>query len=347
MRDILSDIERWRAAGDAVAVATVIQTWGSAPRQAGAKMALTADGKISGSVSGGCVENAVIEAGKQTLASGRPRLLHFSVTDETAWSVGLACGGTIDVFVEPLSPEFYEPLRDALAAQRPVALATIIGGPENLLGQKLLLREDGSTVGALPEEAAAAARAALAAGSSRRAGIPDAEIFIDVMSPPPRLIVVGGVHIAIPLISLAKTLGFKTILIDPREGFANAARFPHADRIISVWPARALEEVGLDSSTAVAVLTHDPKLDDPALMTALRSPAFYVGALGSSRSQEKRRQRLQDAGLSESAISRLYAPIGLDLGGRSPEEIALAVMAQIVTARNQKRPTLSRQTPFV
>jgi len=344
MRELLADIDRWRAAGDPVAIATVVETWGSAPRQAGAKMALTADGKIAGSVSGGCVETAVVEAGRKVLASGRPQLLHYGVSDDTAWSVGLACGGSIDVFVEPLAPEICEPLRDAVATHRAAAVATVILGPEGLFGRKLLLVEGGASVGELPEEARSAAQAALSAGASRRAPIPDGEIFIDVLRPPPRLVVVGGVHIAIPLVSLAKTLGFQTILVDPREAFGNSARFPNVDRIVTAWPDRALSEIGLDSSTAVAVLTHDPKLDDPALMTALPSPAFYVGALGSSRTQEKRRGRLVAAGLPEEVVSRLYAPIGLDLGGRSPEEIALSVMAQIVTARNPKRPSLSRQS---
>lgn len=345
MRDVLADIERWRAEGKPIALATVVQTWGSAPRPAGGKMALTADGKISGSVSGGCVENAVVEAGAQVLKSRRPQLLHFGVSDETAWSVGLACGGTIEVFVEPLSADIFEPIREALREERPAAVATVIRGNENLLGRKLALFADGKIVGSIDDAALTATRSALAEGSSRLLPLGDLEIFVDVLLPSPRLVIVGGVHIAIGLVSLAKTLGFRTILVDPREAFGSAKRFPHADQIVSAWPDRALEEIGINSSTAVAVLTHDPKLDDLALMTALQSPAFYIGALGSRRTQEKRHARLREAGLSEEALSRLYAPIGLDLGGRSPEEIALSVIAQIVSARNQKRPALSRQTP--
>ena len=178
----------------------------------------------------------------------------------------------------------------------------------------------------------------------RRAAIAGGEMFIDVLTPPPRLVVVGGVHIAIPLVALARTLGYETIVVDPREAFGSAARSRMSDRIVSKWPDRALEEIRPDPSTAVAVLAHDPKLDDPALMTALRSPAFYVGALGSSRTQEKRQARLREAGLSEDALARLYAPIGLDLGGRSPEEIALSVMAQIVAARNPRRSGVKRES---
>jgi len=344
MRELFPDVERWRAAGEAVAVATVVQTWGSAPRQPGAKMAVSASGQIAGSVSGGCVEGAVVEAAKQALATGRPGLLSFGVSDENAWSVGLACGGNIQVFVEPLADEHYEPVRDAAAGRRALAMATVVSGAEELIGRKLWLRDDGTTGGSLPEPAAVLVRDALASGASRRAAIAGSEVFLDVLMPPPRLVVVGGVHIAIPLVALARTLGFETIVVDPREAFASAARFPHADRIVSKWPDRALEEIRPDPSTAVAVLAHDPKLDDPALMIALRSPAYYVGALGSSRTQEKRQARLREAGLSEDALARLYAPIGLDLGGRSPEEIALAVMAQIVAARNPRRTGIKRES---
>ncbi len=343
MRDVLADVERWRAAGDPVAIATVVATWGSAPRQPGAKMAVSASGQIAGSVSGGCVEGAVVEAAKEVLKTQQPRLLHFGVSDESAWSVGLACGGAIEVYVEPLSEELYEPVREAASGRRGLAIATALSG-EGLVGRKLLLRDDGWSAGALPEEAVTAVRAALAAGTPRRGAIAGGEIFVDVLTPPPRLVVVGGVHIAIPLVALAKTLGYETIVVDPREAFGSAARFPHADRLVSKWPDRALEEIGLDRSTAVAVLAHDPKLDDPALLTALRSDAFYVGALGSSRTQEKRQARLREAGLPEDALARLYAPIGLDLGGRSPEEIALSVIAQIVAARNPRRSGVKRES---
>jgi xanthine dehydrogenase accessory factor len=337
VRDILSDIEGWSAEGRPIAIATVVETWGSAPRPAGGKMALTADGRIAGSVSGGCVENAVVEAGKKTLSSGTPQLLHYGVSDDTAWSVGLACGGSLDVYVERLDPGLFAPVDEALRREKPVAVATVIRGPEGELGKKLALFEDGSVRGGIDEAALAEARAALSEGASRRVQTEAREIFVDVLLPAPRLVVVGGVHIAVALVSLAKTLGFRTILVDPREAFGNPKRFPHADEIVSEWPDRALEKIGVNSSTAIAVLTHDPKLDDPALTVALRSPAFYVGALGSRRTQDKRTARLLAQGMSAADLSRLYAPIGLDLGGRSPEEIALAIMAQIVAARNGVR----------
>ena len=335
MRDVLADIGRWRAEGRPVALATVVETWGSAPRATGGKMAVSADGKISGSVSGGCVENAVVEAAQKTLASGVPQLLHFGISDDTAWSVGLACGGTIEVFVEPLGEETFDRVREALLGERPAAVATVIRGPDSLLGKKFALFADGTTAGAADDAALAAARTALGEGVGRRISLGETELFVDVLLPSPRMVIVGGVHVAIPLVSLAKTLGFRTIVVDPRESFANATRFPHADEIVSDWPDAALGRLGINSSTAIAVLTHDPKLDDPALTAALRSPAFYVGALGSRRTHEKRRARLLAAGVTEDELSRLHAPIGLPLGGRSPEEIALAIVAQIVALRNK------------
>jgi len=334
VRDILSDIEGWRSEGRPIAIATVVETWGSAPRPAGGKMALTADGRIAGSVSGGCVENAVVEAGKKTLSSGTPQLLHYGVSDDTAWSVGLACGGSLDVFVERLDPALFEPVGAALRAQKPVAIATIIRGPEGDLGRKLAVFEDGTVAGAIDDAVLAEARAALASGASRRIPSEEREIFVDVLRPSPRLVIVGGVHIAVALVTLAKTLGFRTILVDPRETFGNAKRFPHADEIVNDWPDAALQRLAPDSSTAVAVLTHDPKLDDPALLAALPSRAFYVGALGSKRTQEKRRARLVETGVAPDVLARLHGPIGLPLGGRSPEEIAVAILAEIVATRN-------------
>jgi len=339
MLDVLQDIERWRGEGERIALATVIQTWGSAPRGIGAKMAMTSDSRISGSVSGGCVEAAVVEAGVEVIESGRPRLLHFGVTDETAWGVGLACGGKIEVFVRLLEPEPYTRIKRALDAERAVASIAVVKGPG--LGREILLEDEGGAIvgelgEGIDEKIVEEARAALTEGVSRRVGAGDADIFIDVVVPAPTLVVVGGVHIAIALTSLAKTMGYHTAVIDPRGVFGSEERFAHVDRLITAWPAEALQEVGLNRSTAVAALTHDPKLDDPALRSALQSPAFYVGALGSRKTQEKRRKRLLEAGLSEEQLGRLWAPIGLDIGSRAPEEIALAVMAQIVAARNGK-----------
>ncbi len=340
MRDVVDAIDAWLTAGESVALATVVETWGSAPRVAGAKMAITADGQVAGSVSGGCVEAAVIEAAGKVLATRTPQLLHFGVADESAWAVGLACGGSIDVFVAPLDRALYDAQRAAVRADRAFAVATMISGPEEPFGRQLFLDADGASAGGFSDALGVLTRealaAALASGRTRRQPLPASELFLEVTAPAPSLVIVGGVHIAVALCPLAKRLGYRVVIVDPRPAFGTAERFPEADRIVSEWPDDALVQLGLTSGTAVATLTHDPKLDDPALRVALASPAFYVGALGSKRTQEKRRARLAEAGLTEEQIGRLHAPIGLDLGGRSPEEIALAVMAQIVAVRNAR-----------
>lgn len=343
MREVMADIDRWLEQGEAVALATVTQTWGSSPRAAGAKMALTPSGGMTGSVSGGCVEGATFEAGLAALKHNRARLLHFGVADETAWEVGLACGGSLDVFVQPLERTIYAAYRDLLLAERPFAAATLVKtavGDEASLSRAFLLDEAGvitTFTGAAPGEAErAAARDALVAGQAATVALPSGEWFIEAVWPAPTLIAVGGVHIAIALTTLAKTLGYRTVVVDPRKAFGSEARFPHVDRLVQAWPDEALTEIGLSRATAIAVLTHDPKLDDPGLRVALRSPAFYVGALGSRLTQEKRRARLKAAGLSEDQLARLRGPIGLDLGGRTPEEVALAILAEIVAARNSK-----------
>jgi xanthine dehydrogenase accessory factor len=335
MKDVGADIEAWSREGSAIALATVVQTWGSAPRASGSKMAIAADGRMAGSVSGGCVEAAVIEAAQETLRNGVPQLLHFGVADETAWAVGLACGGTIDVFVEKAGPGLLDEVRSLGQGERAGVRATVIAGPH--LGEHWLLQADGVAQGSLgdfTEGVRAAAQAALTEGKSARATFGESQVFLDVVRPAPTLVVVGGVHIAIALTRIARALGYRTIVVDPRPAFASEARFPHADRVVSDWPDEALGRIGLTTETAVAVLTHDPKLDDPALRAALPSPAFYVGALGSKATHAKRRQRLLEGGLGEEHLGRLHAPIGLDLGGRSPEEIALSVMAQVVAVRN-------------
>ena len=341
MRDILPDLDKWRADAErkSIALATVVQTWGSSPRRAGAKMALTPHGKITGSVSGGCVEGAVYETGVDVLKSNRPQLLHFGVADETAWEVGLACGGSIDIFVKPLDEEFFQKLRQLLVEEKTAVMVTVIRGPEELLGREILVEEDGSVTGTISEEldkrALEMAKETLAQGESRRAMLNEGtEVFLEVLLPPPTLIAVGGVHITIALMALAKTLGYRTVVIDPRTAFGNQERFPNVDRLIQRWPEEAFEEIPLTRSTAVAMLTHDPKLDDPALKIALPSLAFYVGALGSKTTQAKRRQRLLEDGLTEEQLKRLHGPIGLEIGAGTPEEIAMSIMAEVVAARN-------------
>jgi xanthine dehydrogenase accessory factor len=335
MKDILPDLERWFAAGEPVALATVVSTWGSSPRGVGAKMGILADGRLVGSVSGGCVEGAVIEAGQEALQTGRPRLLHFGVSDETAWEIGLACGGEIDVFVQSLSRAHFESLRIAIQSGKLRAGLVVLGGSEALLGARWLW--DGSP-GSIPEEFLPVVRQSVEGHSSRRVKLPETgvELFIEVVEPDPQLVIVGGVHIAIALAQIAKVMGYRTVVIDPRRAFGTEERFAGVSRLIQAWPDEALEGLEIDSSTAIAVLTHDPKLDDPALMVALRSEAFYVGALGSRTTQAKRRARLLEAGLTEDQLHRLHGPIGLEIGAQTPEEIALAVMGEIVAERYEK-----------
>ena len=343
MRDILSDLEGWQREGKSIALATVIQTWGSAPRRAGAKMALTSDGNITGSVSGGCVENAVLEAGIDSLKTNRSQLLHFGVADETAWEVGLACGGSIDIFVKPLDANIYRALHSTLMEEVPAILITVIQGPQELLGREILLREDGTVTGSLKKDldqrALELAGESLSQGASRRVMLSeDIEIFLEIMLPSPTLIIVGGVHIAIALASLAKTLDYRVVMIDPRKAWGNEERFPGVDQLIHAWPQEAFDQVKVTRSTAVVMLTHDPKLDDPAVKIALSGPAFYVGALGSKNTNIKRRQRLLNEGLTEGQLSRLHAPIGIDIGAQSPQEIALAIMAEVVNVYRRPDP---------
>lgn len=335
MREILTPVGDWLRAGQPVALATVVSTWGSSPRQPGAKMAVAAGGEIAGSVSGGCVEGAVVEAAFEVIRSGRPQLLHFGVADEDAWEVGLACGGEIEVFVQPLGVEWFAEAARQAAQSRPYALLTCIAGPEGSAGAGALLT--GSEV-LLVFNGGPHPKALVRAGSGRSTlfEIEGQRYFLDEQQPSPELVIVGGVHISIPLVTIAGSLGYETTVIEPRRAFGSAERFAHAGRLIQAWPDEGLAQVRLGPQTAVAVLTHDPKLDDPALLAALRSDAFYVGALGSRSTQEKRRARLQAAGLTAAQLARLHGPIGLDLGGRSPEEIALAIMAEIVKVRNLK-----------
>ena len=342
MQDILADLARWRSENKSIALATVLQTWGSSPRGVGSKMALTLDGNMTGSVSGGCVENAVVEAGIQTLKTNRPQLLHFGVTDETAWEVGLACGGSIDIFVRPLENNSFIELLSALENNKPLVIATVIRGPDTFLGREILIHEHSRSTGWLGNDwngqIDKLATQVIFQGISQRIELNDnIEIFFDTILPPPTLIMVGGVHIAVALSSLAKTLGYRTVVIDPRKAWGDKERFPKVDQLIQTWPGDAFGQIGITRSTAIATLTHDPKLDDPALEFALSSPAFYVGALGSKTTQAERRKRLLRDGLTVSQLDRLHGPIGLDINARTPEEIALAIMAEVVNAHRKRK----------
>ncbi len=353
MRDLLPDLERWRKDGKRIALGTVIQTWGSSPRRAGAKMAVTSNGQFCGSVSGGCVENAVIEAALDCLKTDQARLLHFGVADEAAWEVGLACGGSIDVFVKPLEEDFFQILRKVWTDESTSAHITVIRGAADIVGHEMLVSEQGHTTRTFNDrwggKVLELAQEVLSSRKSRRAELDEStEIFIEFIAPPLTLIAVGGVHIAVALMSLAKTLDFRTVVIDPRGAWGNEERFPHVDQLIQAWPEEAFQQVEITRSTAIAMLTHDPKLDDPALKIALIGPAFYVGASGSNVTNAKRRQRLLEAGLTESQLSRLHAPIGLEIGAEKPEEIALAIISEVVrTYRKPKHLEAPREAGLI
>ncbi|HMR99613.1 MAG TPA: XdhC family protein [Anaerolineales bacterium] len=339
MRDILIDIQHWQKEGESIALATVIQTWGSAPRRIGSHMAFTLSGKIAGSVSGGCVENTVIEAGMQVLKMNHPQLLHFGVADETAWGVGLACGGSIDVFVQPLDAQVFHEIKKVINNEEGAHHVTVIGGAEELLGEQVLIQDNRIVAGSLGNGIdSRVLNLSPEISMPQQLAMEEAQVFINVIRPAPTLVIVGGVHIAIALASLAKTLGYQIILIDPRKAWGNETRFPHVDSLIQLWVDEAFEQIKINPSTAIAVLTHDPKIDDPAIKLALNSSAFYVGALGSKNTNAKRRERLLSDGVSESQMDKVHAPIGLDIGAQNPEEIALAVMSQIVqTFRKQNQ----------
>ncbi len=302
---------RWHREGVGAALATVIETWGSAPRRIGAQLAIGGDGRIEGSVSGGCVEAAVIVEALEALEAGSHRVLEFGVSDEDAFAVGLACGGRIRVLVEPVGDVLPEAMLEELVAAR--ARRAALAYEVNLeTGARRLVQ------GAYPDRM-----------RMDRSGFePDGQTFVAVHNPPLRLIVVGAVHIAQALVPMARIAGYDPVLIDPRDAFGSAARFP-GETIVQDWPDEAVAALGLDARTALVLLTHDPKLDDPALMAALKADVFYIGALGSKRTHAKRVERLRAAGFGDAGIGRIHGPVGLDIGAAGPAEIAVAILAQM------------------
>ena len=336
MKEILAEIDQWFAEGEtAVALATVVETWGSSPRGVGAKMAVAADGRMCGSVSGGCVEGAVVEACASTLQSGDAQLLHFGVADETAWEVGLACGGNIEVFVQRLDEKWYKFLRQTVLEGWTGIVATVIGGSQETVGRKAAYARNGETTGSMGEKSDSELQLISPALTQSQAVTLSNNwvVFVDLVRPAPTLVMVGGVHVAIALTRLAKGIGFKTVLIDPRRTFGSDVRFPDVDFLLQQWPQKAFQEIEPTPDMAVALLTHDPKIDDQALKILLKSDIFYLGALGSRKTHAKRRERLLNMGFGDEQLERIHAPIGLDIGAANPEEIALAIMAEIVAVR--------------
>lgn len=318
---IIETALEWIDSGKGAALATVIQTWGSAPRPTGSQLAISSEAELTGSVSGGCVESAVAAEALEALEDGDCRVLTFGVSDEEAFAVGLACGGEIRVMVEPIGigrgPD--EALIRDLAKARAAREAVIYAVNAKTWERKLI------TPGAddpLAEAAATVLR------TDRSGFAEESDWFLCAHNPPLKMIVIGAVHIAQPLMQMARLTGYDATLIDPREAFGSVARFP-GEKILHDWPDEAMASLGLDTRTAVVTLTHDPKLDDPAIIAALKSQVFYLGCLGSKRTHAKRVTRLEDAGFDSEAIARIHAPVGLDIGGKSPAEIAVSIMAEI------------------
>lgn len=320
----------WIDAGKGAALATVVQTWGSAPRPVGSLLAISSDAELAGSVSGGCVESAVAAEALEALEDGACRILSYGVSDEEAFGVGLACGGEIRVMVEPIDvgqgPDTAM-LRELAAAR--ASREAVIYAVNVETWQRRLIAPDADDP--LAEEAAAIRLT----DKSAFAG----DWFLGVHNPPLRLAVIGAVHIAQPLMQMARLSGYDATLIDPRETFAAEARFP-GEAITHDWPDAALKKHGLDARTAVVTLTHDTKLDDPAIHTALSSPIFYLGCLGSKKTHGARVGRLKDAGFTDDQIAKINGPIGLDIGAKSPAEIAIAIMAEMT--EHLRRPDIRK-----
>jgi xanthine dehydrogenase accessory factor len=331
MRAIAEDVERWLAAGELIALATVVRAEGSSPRPLGSRMAATASGLMTGSVSGGCVEGDVLRQAQDVLAGEAPRRLRYTALDEDGWEVGLACGGTIEVFVEPFEAIHRQVLR-ALQEEESVALATRLDGSGHLLawpsGQ---LSGDRSLA---PEVTALLVEGPFPSPAAELRRLPEGDVFLEVLARSPTLTIIGAVHIAVPLVTMAQALGFQARVVDARRAFATQDRFPGADELVVAWPQDALDPGYLRPQDAVVVLTHDPKFDVPALEEALRSPVGYIGLLGSTTTQEKRQAALREKGFTEKELARIHGPVGLNLGGRRPAEIALAILAEIVAVQN-------------
>lgn len=305
MREVAEELRAWRAAGDPVALATVVDTWGSSPRPLGSKMLVSGSGRMAGSVSNGCIEGDVFEEAQEVLRSGRARLVEYGVANDVAFEVGLACGGHIEVFLQPAG-EIHDRALGLLAAERPFVLTT------NLSSGAVELEERAPDT-ELPRR--------------------DGESFEEPFPRPAHMVIVGAIHIAIPLHRLAKVMGYRVTVVDARAKFASAERFPEADEIVLKWPDEALAGMTIDRSTAVVILTHDPKFDLPALRAVLTTDAGYIGAIGSRGTNRNRFDALREEGFTEAQLARVHGPIGLDLGGRGAEETALGIMAEVTATR--------------
>jgi len=379
VREVLEDIARFSAEGTKICVARVIQVEGSGPRDPGATMVVSEDARVVGSVSGGCVEGAVVEEALASIADGGSRLVRFGYSDDDAFAVGLTCGGIITIFCSPGVPPTFDALRSALSAREPCALATVIAIDETevtralegrqganpciignreihemtRLGATVLIGADGRLTGTLGDEeldefVARDGDGVVASGHSvirhygkRGAALgTEISVFFESFTPPPKMVIFGAVDFTAALVKVAKVLGYEVTVCDARAPFATTARFPDADHVVVDWPHRYLEalKAELGPRDAICVLTHDPKFDVPAIVGALKTRVGYIGAMGSRRTHRERRERLTDAGVGERAFERISSPIGLDLGARTPEETAVAIVSEIIARQTGHDP---------
>ena len=340
MDDTYLRLQRWLQAGKQVALATVVNKKGSALRQAGAKMLISGEGEMIGSISGGCVENAVVEEALACLRDRQPKLLHYGITDDTAWSVGLMCGGEIDVFVQPTAKaNDVETLIKLSQARQAFVIVSVLTGAR--IGQSCVLEFtdgllDGKLPEWLPEDLLPSISYAVKVEASQSLESTNNKYFVDVHKPSPRLVIIGAVHISMTLIKMARTIDYYTILIDPRKAFATRVRFPDVDEMLTDWPVEGMQKINLSNEDYVLLLSHDDKLDMPAAGAAIKVNAKYIGMLASRRTRERRSSLLVEDGYSEELVKKIHAPVGLSIGARSPEEIALSIIAEVTAVRYGK-----------
>lgn len=312
MNEWLPEIDAWREAGESVVTATVVKVQGSAPRPVGARLAVNKDGDMAGSVSGGCVESAVVMTALEVMESGTGRLEHFGISDEMAWDVGLSCGGVIDVWIEPLKQNAaIDEARARQKAGESVALVTWLDGS----GKQTVVSDF----------------------AWEQSGLVDwngSQVYVELFPTVMQLVIFGAVHAAQPLSRYAQDLGFEVVVVDARRALATRARFPNVENILTLWPDAAYEQLTITESTWIAILSHDPKFDEPAILGALNTDAAYIGTVGSRKTNEDRRDRLRANGVSEEQLQRLHGPIGLNIGGKTPEEMAISILAEMIAIKN-------------
>ena len=341
MKEILPDLDLWQSQGEDIALATVVQVRRSAPRPPGARLCITRSGRMSGSVSGGCVEADVFERAMQVLDTRKPEVANYGIADELGFEVGLSCGGSIDVLIEPFVVDAeWNSLRRSVEREQEAVYAIGLA-PESVLGRKLVRldasRSIGSIAPSLDSHISDEGEKLLQVGGTKIVFLPyegeQAQVYMEAFRPSPSLLIVGATHTAMSLCRLATEVGFQVTVVDVRTALATPERFPDASRIIHAWPDEALAQVPLESYSSLVVLTHDPKFDVPALACGLRSQARYVGAQGSRSTHEGRKQQLRQQGFTDADLARIRAPIGLDIGSRTPAELALAILAEVLAVQ--------------